>query len=97
MSFHFEALQRMALSQLWQLTAVICIFVGVAMLSPPGAYSYAMVGAFYMMIAEVVRGRASRKLSVGLLAAALVYPPMNLAVYFAVGAVDAFAFFDDLR
>jgi hypothetical protein len=53
-----------------------------------------MVGALTMMMAEVVRGRVSRKLSVGLLAAALVYLPMNLAVYFAVGAVDAFAFFD---
>jgi hypothetical protein len=29
-----------------------------------------------------------------LLAAALVYPPVNLAVYFAAGVVDAFAFFD---
>jgi hypothetical protein len=82
------------LSTLLLLTAVIGGFLAVAMLSPTGAYSYAMVGAFYVMIAEVVRGRASRKFSVGLLAAALVYPPMNLAVYFAVGAVDAFAFFD---
>jgi uncharacterized protein YjbI with pentapeptide repeats len=76
------------------LTTVIASFVGVAVLSPTGAYSYAMIGAFYLMIAEVVRGRVSRRLSVGLLAAALVYVLLNWAVYFAVGAIDAFAFFD---
>ncbi|MCL4203013.1 MAG: pentapeptide repeat-containing protein [Pirellulaceae bacterium] len=82
------------LSSLLLLTTVIASFVGVAVLSPTGAYSYAMFGAFYMMIAEVVRGRASRRLSVGLLAAALVYVLLNWALYFIVGLVDALAFFD---
>jgi uncharacterized protein YjbI with pentapeptide repeats len=82
------------LSTMLLLTTVIAGFFGIAVLSPTGAYSYAMVGALTMMIAEVVRGRVSRKLSVGLLAAALVYVPLNLALYFAVAAVDAFAFFD---
>jgi uncharacterized protein YjbI with pentapeptide repeats len=82
------------LSSLLLLTAVIGSFLGIAMLSLTGAYSSAMVGAFYLMIAEVVRGRANRKLSVGLLAAAVVYVPLNWALYFAVGVIDTLAFFD---
>ncbi len=76
------------------LTTVTCSFIGIAVLSLTGAYSFAMVGAFQLMVAEVARGRASRKFSVSVLAAALVYVPINLAVYSAVGAVDALAFFD---
>jgi uncharacterized protein YjbI with pentapeptide repeats len=88
------------------LTAIICSFIGFAVVSLTGAYSYAMVGAFYMMVAgllertgsgqaEVVRGRASRKFSVGLLTTALVCVPLNLAGYFAVAAlIDPFFLFD---
>ena len=52
-----------------------------------------MVGAICMMVAEVARGRGSRKFSVGFLATALVDVPLNLVVSNAVAAVDAFSIF----
>ncbi len=85
---------QFSLSSMLLLTALTCSFIGIAVLSLMGAYSFAMVGAFHLMLFGAVRGRASRKFLVGLLAAALIYLPMNLAVYFAVGVADALAFFD---
>lgn len=76
-------------TMLW-LTLGIGIFLGVAVLSLTGAYSLAMVSAFCLMVAEVFRGRGGRLFSLGLLAAALVYPLLNLAVYFVVGGWSIF-------
>jgi hypothetical protein len=69
-------------------------FIGVALLSPTGAYSYAMVFAFFMMVAEIVSGRASRNLALGLLATALVYVLLNVAVYIVIVAADSFSLFN---
>jgi uncharacterized protein YjbI with pentapeptide repeats len=85
---------QFSLSSMWLWTTVICGFIGVGLWSSTAAFSYAMVCAFYMMVAEIIIGRASRKLAAGLLAAALVYAAMNVAVYAVVISADPFALFD---
>jgi len=79
---------QFSLSSMLLLTALIGSFIGVAILSLTGAYSYAMVGAFCMMLVEIVRGRAGRKFSVRLLATALVYVPLNLVMWSALSISD---------
>lgn len=85
---------QFSLSSVLLLTVAVGTFIGVAVLSLTGAYSLAMVSAFCLMVAEVVRGHTGLKLSLGLLAAALVYLPLNLAVYIVVSTIDASTIFE---
>lgn len=85
---------RFSLASLLLLTLAVGVFLGVALLSLTGAYSLAMVSAFCLMVAEVFRGQTGLKFSLGLLAGALVYLPLNLAVYFIAGAIDALSIFE---
>jgi uncharacterized protein YjbI with pentapeptide repeats len=85
---------QFSLSSMLLWTAGICGFIGVGLWSHTGAFSYAMVCAFYLMVAELFSGRGNRKLAAAVLATALIYAALNVAVFCVLIMLDPFSTFD---
>lgn len=87
---------QFSLSALLSVALGMCLFFGIARSSTKGAFSFAMVCAGYMMVAEILFGKVSRRWTAGVLGLAIAYGLANVGVYYAVFHADPFLVFNRL-